>query len=117
MDDWEHRILQGLRESKVMLAILSPAYFDSAYCRKEWERYVEHELQYALPGEGIAPLYVVSHPAFDVYDVHSDADRWMQDLKRRQYLELVEFWPQGMKALELVDVRRRIEKLEEQMLS
>ena len=27
MQDWEHRILRGLRESGVMLAVLSPAYF------------------------------------------------------------------------------------------
>src|SRR4051812_4821213 len=37
MDDWEARILAGLRQSKMMVAILSPAYFASAYCRKEWE--------------------------------------------------------------------------------
>src|SRR5437867_3699840 len=44
MDDWEHRILKGLRAARVMLAVLSPAYFSSRYCRKEWEVYLEHEL-------------------------------------------------------------------------
>ena len=41
MEDWEHRILSALRSSKVMLAVLSPAYFESAYCRKEWEVFLE----------------------------------------------------------------------------
>src|SRR5690606_14366770 len=41
MDDWQVRILKGLRQSKMMVAILSPAYFASDYCRKEWEHYVE----------------------------------------------------------------------------
>ena len=29
MDDWRHRILQGLRESRLLLACLSPAYLQS----------------------------------------------------------------------------------------
>ncbi len=37
MDDWRHRILGGLRSSKVLLVCLSPNYFASAYCRWEWE--------------------------------------------------------------------------------
>ena len=35
MDAWEARILTGLRQSKMMVAILSPSYFGSAYCLKE----------------------------------------------------------------------------------
>ena len=56
---------RGLRQSKMMVAVLSPAYFASDYCRKEWEIYVETELAQALPGDGIALIYVVTHPAFD----------------------------------------------------
>jgi hypothetical protein len=65
MDDWEARILTGLRQSKMMVAVLSPAYFASDYCRREWELYVETELAQALPGEGITPIYVVRHPSFE----------------------------------------------------
>jgi hypothetical protein len=35
MDDWRHRILQGLRESRLLLAFVSPHYLQSEYC--EWE--------------------------------------------------------------------------------
>jgi len=45
MDDWEARILLGLRESKLMVAVLSPAYFASDYCRREWDRYRDLETQ------------------------------------------------------------------------
>jgi hypothetical protein len=31
MDDWESRIKLGLRQSKMMVAVLSPAYFASEY--------------------------------------------------------------------------------------
>ena len=32
MSDWRQRILQGLRESRLLLACLSPAYLQSEYC-------------------------------------------------------------------------------------
>src|ERR1700747_824181 len=32
MQDWRQRILQGLRESRLLLACLSPAYLKSEYC-------------------------------------------------------------------------------------
>jgi hypothetical protein len=35
MDDWRHRILGGLRESNLLLLVLSPGYLASPYC--EWE--------------------------------------------------------------------------------
>jgi TIR domain len=56
MDDWEHRILGGLRASKLMLAMLTPCFFESPYCRKEWEIYVEHEVDKAMAGESIASI-------------------------------------------------------------
>jgi hypothetical protein len=91
MDDWEHRILRGLRRSRMMVAVLSPGYFASEYCRKEWEIYVETELAQALPGEGIAPIYVIAHPAFDgpggSDSVEDRLERWIKDLRRRQYIE------------------------------
>jgi hypothetical protein len=43
MQDWRQRILQGLRESRLLLTCLSPAYLKSEYC--EWE-FVEY-LRYA----------------------------------------------------------------------
>ena len=33
MDVWRHRILNGLRSSKILLVCLSPNYFRSEYCR------------------------------------------------------------------------------------
>jgi TIR domain len=100
MDDWESRILLGLRQSKMMVAVLSPAYFRSDYCRKEWETYVETELAHALPGDGIAPIYVVKHPDFESESVEDRLKHWVRDLKRRQYIDWLDFWPEGAAALE-----------------
>ena len=111
MDDWEARILTGLRQSKMMVAILSPSYFASAYCLKEWEIYVETELAQALPGEGITPIYVVRHPAFETDPVEEQLRHWIKDLRRRQYIEWLPFWPEGAAALERQDVRRKLADL------
>jgi hypothetical protein len=111
MDDWEAKILTGLRHSKMMVAVLSPAYFASDFCRKEWEIYVETELAQALPGDGITPIYVLRHPAFEADPVEEHLRHWIKDLRRRQYIEWLPFWPEGAKALEREDVRRKLADL------
>ncbi len=108
MDDWEARILTGLRQSKMMVAVLSPAYFASEYCRKEWEIYVDTELAHALPGEGIKPIYAIKHPAFEADPVEERIRNWIKDLRRQQYIEWLPFWPEGARALEREDVRRKL---------
>lgn len=112
---WELRLTEGLRHSKMMLAILSPNYFASLYCRKEWEYYVETELSQALPGEGITPIYVVSHPDFDDDAIAEELRTWARDLKARQFIEWREFWPAGAIALEQADVRQRLDDLPKQI--
>jgi hypothetical protein len=95
MDDWEAKIVTGLRQSRMMVAVLSPSYFQSAFCRREWEIYVETELALALPGDGITPIYVVKHPAFEADPVEKELRHWIKDLRRRQYIEWLPFWPVG----------------------
>jgi TIR domain len=111
MDDWEAKILTGLRQSKMMVAVVSPAYFASEFCRREWEFYIETELAHALPGDGITPIYVLKDPAFQSDAVEERLQHWVKDLKRRQYIEWLPFWPEGAKALEREDVRQKLAKL------
>ncbi len=111
MDAWAERILLGLRQSKMMVAILSPAYFQSAYCRKEWEYYVETELAHSLPGEGIAPIYIIKHPDYDQGRLDQDLHLWADNLKKRQYLNWVDYWPHGAVALEREDAQSKIDWL------
>ena len=114
MSDWEHRILRGLHDSKVMLAALSPAYFRSEYCRKEWEIYLEQELSQSMPGEAIAPIYIATYEDFED---HADGalNEWMRNLKRRQYVDVRTWWSEGPRSLERDDVRRRLELLDQQI--
>ncbi|MGO9465409.1 MAG: tetratricopeptide repeat protein [Isosphaeraceae bacterium] len=114
MDDWEHRIYRGLRETTVMLAILSPNYFESPYCRKEWLRYREQELARALPGDAIAPIYTITAPIFETQG-NELLGEWLADLRRRQFLDLRHQRKEGPTALRTEGIRRLIEGLEQRI--
>lgn len=114
-DDWEHRIRHALKSSKVMIAILSPAYFQSVYCHKEWEWYCELELELAIPGEGITPIYTVTVPHLEQDSIDANLEMWISDLKRRQFFDVRPWRPDGVKALQATDVQKRVELLDQQI--
>src|SRR5438046_240719 len=58
MEDWRTRLQHGLRQSKVMVAFVSPAYFESPYCREEWEEFTRAEQARYYPGESLAPIFI-----------------------------------------------------------
>jgi adenine/guanine phosphoribosyltransferase-like PRPP-binding protein len=60
-DPWKERILASLSGNPAMLAFVSPAYFDSEWCMKEWEHY-----RNAQPDELqlIAPVLIEDVPGF-----------------------------------------------------
>ncbi len=63
MDDWRHKIQGSLRASRLFLAVLSPNYLTSPYCRWEWEDYVRYEAMRHCLGEGVAPVFFVTLPS------------------------------------------------------
>lgn len=110
-EDWRNLIYTGLVESRMMLAVISPNYFASRFCRLEWSEYTRTELEHALPGLGIRPVYVIRHPDFDTAGNSENVDRWLKDLARRQYFPWVDWWPKGQQELELAGIDREIAKL------
>lgn len=84
MDDWRQKIQRSLRDSQVFLAVLSPHYLASPYCRWEWEGYVRYEAMRQCLGEGVAPVFFVTLP--DAADPKTDQAfaRWIGDIQRRQ---------------------------------
>ena len=77
-------------------------------CRREWELYVETELAQALPGEGIIPIYVERHPAFEAERVDKDTANWIKDLRRRWYIHWLSSGPKGPGRFEPQEVRRNL---------
>ena len=43
MDDWRHRILDGIKNTRLLVVFLSPNYLKSEYCGWEVDEYLKHE--------------------------------------------------------------------------
>ncbi|MEX2216138.1 MAG: toll/interleukin-1 receptor domain-containing protein, partial [Phycisphaeraceae bacterium] len=119
MQDWELRILKGLKQAKVMLAVLSPAYVASAYCQKEWRIFIEHEIARAMLDQGgIANLYYVTVPGVMGGEPDPKVAAWLRDMNRRQIdagCDARAWRDGGREALQRDDVRQRLRKLSQQI--
>jgi WD40 repeat protein len=104
--DWEQRILQSLRAARVMLALVSPAYFASPWCRREWEEFRRSE-QHEGRGDRLFPLYLSTDPDLDAEPRRDD---WRKDLARRQYVDLRPF--RALRVEGDSSIRGLIERLE-----
>jgi tetratricopeptide (TPR) repeat protein len=111
MDDWRQKIQRSLRESHLFLAVLSPSYLASPYCRWEWEDYVRYEAMRQCLGEGVAPVYFITLP--DAADPVTDRviGRWLHEIHRRQTFDLRPWYDAGEKALQQAHVKETLEKL------
>jgi hypothetical protein len=68
MEDWRQRFLQGLRESRLLLACLSPTYLTSEYCEWEMVEYLKYEIGHLHGFNGVAPIYFVQVPGWEDRD-------------------------------------------------
>lgn len=115
MDDWRHRILGAVKQSRLLLACCSPAYLGSEYCAWECNEYVKHEAARALLGEGIAPIYFVDVPNWDGKDFDAGAAAWVVELRRRQFFDLRPWFDEGARALRRAVVKARMNELNRQL--
>ncbi len=112
---WPEQIRKGLRQSKVMLAIVSENYFKSEWCRREWEEYLRVEQSRRFPGEAITPVFIIAPKDLDARftgataDFPSHARGWWDDLNARPGIEVQQFWPSGVQALRENAVRERLQ--------
>ncbi len=63
-DDWQHSLNHGLAASRLFLAFLSPNYFASEWCRREWKAWIDTEIAKHILSAGAAPIYFVEVPGF-----------------------------------------------------
>ena len=110
---WQDVIRKGLRQSKVMIAFLSEAYFHSEWCRKEWEEYILVEQGRTYPGEALTPIFIVAPPDLEQRIPESAKDWWQDMTGRNAVVEFVPYWPSGEQALREAVVERRLRTLEE----
>ena len=84
MQDWRQRILQGRRESRLLLASLSPSYLESAYCEWEFVEYPKYEIGHLQGFNGVAPIYFVQVPGWEDKDFDRRCAAWVAELRRRR---------------------------------
>lgn len=111
MDDWRQKIQRSLRESQVFLAVLSPHYLASPYCRWEWEDYVRYEAMRQCLGEGVAPVFFVTLPEAADATTDQAIARWIDEIHRRQTFDLRPWHDSGEQALRQAHVRQTLEQL------
>jgi len=111
MDDWRHRILQGLSESSILLLVLSPAYLDSPYCEWEIVEFLKYEHARSVGGQGVSPVYFVEIPGLNDPDFEVRAASWVARVGRRNRVDLRPWFTEGRGALQRLDVRTRLEEL------
>lgn len=112
-DDWKRRIYRGLIESKTMLAVLSPAYFASEWCQKEYNTFRQQHLKKLYPGEPVHAIYIQQHRDFEASetgDAHPLQD-WFDGLKKQQFEDAKPWWPDGQQALQQAVVVGRLNEL------
>jgi len=65
-----------------MLAFVSPKYFASEFCKREWGTFADYETD-SLPPDSIAVIYLT-----DIPGLKKRTDKWTSDLMRRQYMDI-----------------------------
>jgi hypothetical protein len=117
MDDWRHRILDGLRQSGMLLLVLSPGYLSSPYCTWEIVEFLKYEHSRSVGGQGVAPVYFVEIPGLDTPDFAQQAASWLAQVRRRNHIDLRPWHQEGAEALKKTDIRLRLNELEANLYS
>lgn len=101
-DPWPDKLRDGIRGSRVLLAVCSPGYFRSSWCLSEWESFRQREQQLGLGGLRV-PIR------------HNDGEHFPQEVQLIQMIdfsELVSVMPVAFKthpkALDFEDKVRKL---------
>ncbi len=107
IDDWRHRILGGLRHSKILLVCLSPNYFKSGPCQWEWDEYLQRATHHLIGADTVATVYFVEVPGSDEQE---NAKR-LAELMRGNFTDLRPWFPAGARMVQEAEVKRRLDAL------
>ncbi|MBI5424986.1 MAG: toll/interleukin-1 receptor domain-containing protein [Opitutae bacterium] len=80
--DWKRRLGEGLRQSRLFLAFLSPNYLTSKNCLWEWEEYLRREHSAARGDDGLTPIYFVTPADLRFQDDQGLAE-WLRNMEQR----------------------------------
>jgi hypothetical protein len=98
---WQESIRNALENSTVMVAALTPSYFTSEWCGREWDHFRtledRHRRQIGLPASRslIFPIQFISLDK--VLDLEREARQRMREAHTRQIKDLVEVGPDSQR--------------------
>jgi len=115
MEDWKHRLLQGLKDSRLLLLVLSPNYLESPYCEWEIVEYLKYEYARATQGDGVAQIYFMEIPDLDGPGFANKTKSWIDKVSRRQRFDFRPWYNDGAVSLKEADVKTRLEELKKSL--
>ena len=136
-EDWSNRLYTGLKQSRMMIAMLSANYLASTWCRKEWQTWCEVERSRGWLSNMLCPVYYVEVPdserridefvrqrdefagnlaaysleGFVGREEKMEEDECLTELFSRQTVDLKAWYAEGEDALRHEAIRQRIEGL------
>ena len=131
LDDWQQRIYGSLYASRLFVAFISPNYFASEWCRREWRTWIDVEISKHVLTGGAAPVYIVEVPwlgsAMSEQQVAEEITRlsvrrgdaaMAQDaiavggqISQRQLTQVRPFYSEGLDALRKENLRKVLAEL------
>jgi tetratricopeptide (TPR) repeat protein len=139
--DWQLYLAHGIAHSRLFLAFLSPNYFASEWCRKEWRAWIDAEIAQHILTAGVRPIYIVEVPGLtgagqlsdqqlsqqlaelshlpprDQDKIRAETPPVLRHLRRRQhthnqpFCDVHAFFDAGLDALRRADLRRVLHEL------
>ncbi len=113
--DWRGRLREGLRQSRLFIAFLSPHYRDSEVCRWEFEEYLRLEHTLARGDGGVMPIFFVAMPEIFTADDGAfgpEVRFLVSEIKRRNVkFDLKDWSTEGADILRELDAEGRLAAL------
>jgi len=139
--DWQLYLAHGIAHARLFLAFISPNYFTSEWCRKEWRAWLDAEIAQHILTAGVRPIYIVEVPGLtgkgqlsdqqlsqqlaelsklpqrDQDKIRAETPPVVKHLRRRQlthnqtFCDLHSFYDAGLDALRREDLRRVLNDL------
>jgi tetratricopeptide (TPR) repeat protein len=135
LSHWDSEIFQkGIARSRLFLAFLSPNYFASEVCRREWKAWIDQEIAKHILEDGSAPIYIIEVPGFlskprlkehevareiaRLCGMPSSDDRFessvsplVKEFRSRQVESVHPFYQAGLHALQRDDLKLKLQNL------
>lgn len=107
-DDRQESVLRALNRSTTLLAILSPAYFSSPRCKREWECHLQCARENGLADDQIIAVSLFDHSALEQVDTHQANADWIECLKRAPIVDCRTIWCDSKPPAESPEIQRTI---------